>query len=147
MDSQDGKTIMSLLFAVLIVFAVMWLAVPWLQKTGGLVPNETAAVGILRSIHAAQSDHYGASRMYGSMGKLSNSKLTAHAQDDFKSGGYEFSHSTNGSGRTWCATAVPEDGKPGKTLGIDQSGTVWHGVSRAACYSGSLNTTGATALK
>lgn len=147
MDLQDGKGMLGLLFAVLIVFAVMWLAVPWLQKSGGLVPNETAAIGMLRSIHAAQSDYFGATRMYGSMGKLSNSKLITQSQDTFKSGGYEFSHSASGRGSTWCATAEPETGKTGRRFGIDESGTVYEGVSTTACYMGSLDTTGASVVK
>lgn len=138
---------LGLLFAVLIVFAVMWGAVPWLQKSTGLVPNESAAVAVLRQIETAQKDHLGATRMYGSMGKLSNSKLIAQTQDRFKSGGYEFEHSTNGRGSTWCADAAPEAGKPGRTLGIDDSGTVWHGVSAGACYMGTLNTSGASVVK
>lgn len=146
MDSQDGKGLLGLLFAVLVVFAVMWLAVPWLQKST-VGADEEAAIATLRSIHAAQQDMYGASRMYGSMGKLANSKLFAQSQDTFKLKGYEFEHSTSGAGRTWCATAVPEAGKPGRALGIDQSGTIWHGVAPGACYMGTLNTTAAAVLK
>jgi hypothetical protein len=147
MDSQDGKGLLTLLFAVLVVFAVVWLAVPWLQKSGGLVPNETAAIGVLRSIHAAQADHFGASRMYGSMAKLAKAKFAAHSQDNFSSGGYQFSHSASGGGSTWCAVAVPETGKTGRTFGIDESGSVYEGVSNAACYMGTLNTTAAAVLK
>ena len=138
MDSQDGKGMLGVLFAVLIVFAVMWLAVPWLQKVG-IRPDEAAAIETLKRIHAAQSDHFGATRMYGPMGKLSNSKLTAQSQDDFKSGGYEFSHSASGSGRTWCATAVPETGKAGRRFGIDDTGSVYEGISTTACYMGTLD--------
>ncbi len=139
MGSQDGKGLLGLLLAVLIVFAVMWLAVPWLQKTGKLVPDEKAAIDMLRSIHRAEEDLYGASRMYGSMGRLSNSKLMPQAQDNFKSGGYEFYHSASGSGRTWCAAPMPEQGKSGRRFGIDAEGTVYEGVSVNACYMGTLD--------
>jgi hypothetical protein len=77
--------------------------------------------------------------MYGSMGRLSNSKLMPHAQDNFKSGGYEFYHSASGSGRTWCAAATPEQGKSGRRFGIDAEGTVYEGVSATACYMGTLD--------
>jgi hypothetical protein len=146
MDSQDGKGMLGLLFAVLIVFAVMWLAVPWLQRST-IVADEPSAVAMLRSIHAAQQDLYGASRMYGSMGKLSNSKLVAQSQDSFTVKGYQFEHSTNGRGSTWCATAVPEAGKPGRTLGIDDSGSLYEGVSTTACYMGSLDRSGGSVVR
>ena len=137
MNSQDGKGLLGLLFAVLIVFAVMWLAVPWLQRST-IGADEGSAVAVLRSIHGAQAEMYGASRMYGSMGKLSNSKLVAQSQDSFTVKGYVFEHSTNGRGSTWCATAVPEAGKPGRALGIDDSGTVYETPVR--CVNGQLIT-------
>src|SRR5690348_14616371 len=98
MDSQAGKGMLGLLFAVLIVFAVLWLAVPWLQRST-MSGDEGSAVAMLRSIHAAQKEMYGASRMYGSMGKLSNSKLIAQSQDSFTLKGYEFYHSAAPTGR------------------------------------------------
>ena len=107
MDSQAGKGMLGLLFAVLIVFAVMWLAVPWLQRST-MSADEASAVATLRAIHAAQVDHYGASRMYGSMGKLSNSKLVGQSQDSFTLKGYEFYHSATATGTRWCAVAIPE---------------------------------------
>lgn len=147
MDSQDGKGLLGVLFAILIIFLIAWIATPWLQKTGRLVPDETAAVAVLKQIHSAQGDYYGATRMYGSMGKLSNSKLMAQTQDNFKSGGYEFSHSASGSGRGWCATAIPESGKSGRRFGIDESGSVYEGVSVNACYMGSLDRSGGSVVK
>ena len=135
MDSQDGKGMLGLLFAVLIVFAVMWLAVPWLQRSV-VAPDEAAAIATLKSIHAAQGEMYGASRMYGSMGKLANAKLVAQSQDSFAVKGYKIEHSTNGRGSSWCASAVPEEGKPGRTLGIDESGTVYE--TRVRCVNGKL---------
>lgn len=74
MDSQEGKAMVSLLLAALIVFGVMWLAVPWLQRST-ISGDEGAAIAMLRSIHVAQQQVYGASRMYGSMAKLFSSKL------------------------------------------------------------------------
>ena len=153
MDSQAGKGMLGLLFAVLIVFAVMWLAVPWLQKST-MSGDEGSAIATLKAIHAAQVDHYGASRMYGSMGKLSNSKLVAQSQDSFKLNGYEFYHSAAASGTKWCAVAIPEIetrttslGEParkaGKNFGIDESGTVFQDVSPSACYAGTLDAAGA----
>jgi hypothetical protein len=148
---------LGLLFAVLIVFAAMWLAVPWLQRST-MSGDEGSAVATLRSIHAAQKEMYGASRMYGSMGKLSNSKLIAQSQDSFSVKGYEFYHSAAPTGRTWCAVAIPEmdtqtrsvgqpTRKSGKNFGIDEAGTVYQDVSPSACYAGTLNTNGAAALK
>ena len=138
MGSQDGKGLLGLLFAVLIVFIIAYFSVPWLQRVG-IRPDEAAAVATLRQIHAAQQDHYGATRMYGSLAKLTNSKLMNHPQDDFTSGGYEFSHSASGGGRTWCAMAVPEQGKPGRRFAIDADGTVYENVSAHACYMGTLD--------
>ena len=135
MDSQDGKGMLGLLLAVLIVFAATWLAVPWLQRSR-MSGDEGSAVATLRSIHAAQKEMYGASRMYGSMGKLANSKLVAQSQDSFAVKGYKIEHSTNGRGSSWCASAVPDEGKPGRTLGIDESGTVYETPVR--CVNGKL---------
>lgn len=138
MDSQDGKGLLGLLFAVLIVFIIAYFSVPWLQRVG-IRPDEAAAVEMLKRIHAAQQDHYGASRMYGSLAKLTNSKLMNQSSDDFKSGGYEFSHSASGGGRSWCAMASPEQGKPGRRFGIDADGTVYENVAVNACYMGTLD--------
>ena len=157
MDSQAGKGMLGLLFAVLIVFAVMWLAVPWLQRST-ISPDEGSAIGMLRSIHAAQQEMYGASRMYGSMVKLSNSKLITQSQDSFTLKGYEFYHSAAPTGRSWCAVAIPEietrttslgqpTRKAGKNFGIDDSGIVYQDVSPSGCYAGTLNTSGASVLK
>ena len=157
MDSQAGKGMLGLVFAVLIVFAVMWLAVPWLQRST-ISPDESSAIAMLRSIHAAQVDHYGASRMYGSMQKLSNSKLIAQSQDSFTLKGYEFYHSAPASGTKWCAVAIPEietrttslgepTRKAGKNFGIDDGGTVYQDVSPSACYAGSLDKSGGSAVK
>ena len=139
MDSQEGKGLLGLLFAMLIVFLVAWVATPWLQRVGKLLPDETAAINTLRAIYTAQQDQYGASRMYGSLGKLTNSKLMNQSSDEFKSGGYEFSHSASGGGRSWCAMAAPEQGKPGRRFGIDADGTVYENVSVNACYMGTLD--------
>ena len=136
MDSQEGKGLLGLLFAMLIVFLVAWVATPWLQRVGKLLPDETAAINTLRAIYTAQQDQYGASRMYGSLGKLTNSKLMNQSRDDFTSGGYVFSHSVSGRGSTWCATAVPESGKRGRSFAIDESGTVQEKPLR--CSNGKL---------
>ena len=138
MSSEQGKGMLGLLFAVLIVFIIAYFSVPWLQRVG-IRPDEAAAVEMLKRIHAAQADHFGASRMYGSLAKLTNSKLMNQSSDDFKSGGYEFSHSASGGGRSWCAMAAPEQGKPGRRFGIDADGTVYENVSVNACYMGTLD--------
>ena len=157
MNGQAGRTMLSLMFTVLLVFAVMWLAVPWLQKST-MSADEGSAITALKTIHAAQVEHYGASRMYGSMQKLSNSKLVSQSQDSFTLKGYEFYHSAAAAGTKWCAVAIPEietrstslgepTRKAGKNFGIDQSGKVYQDVSPSACYAGTLDTAGASPVR
>jgi hypothetical protein len=130
---------------ILIVFGLI--AVPKMLRNRAGGEGEIAAIAVLKQIHTAQADLFGASRMYGSMQRLSNSKLIQRSQDSFKELGYEFYHSTDGRGSTWCATAIPESGKSGRRFGIDESGSVYEGVSVNACYMGSLDRSGGSVVK
>lgn len=154
MGSQDGKTLLSILITVLIVFAIMWVAVPWLQKST-LSGDETAAIETLRQIHQAQADYYGGTRMYASLAKINAPGIS---QDSFNLKGYEFYHSVTGSGSTWCAVAIPQltehatslgtpQRRTGKIFGIDESGTVYKDVAESACWAGTLNTAGGSPVK
>ena len=136
MSPRSGVSQVEFLVVLLIFCLAMAISWPYLMRSTGNKKDEKAAIDMLRSIDAAQKDLYGASRMYGSMGRLSNSKLVAQTQDTFKSGGYEFSHSTNGRGSTWCATATPEAGKSGRSFGIDESGSVYS--TQLRCSNGQL---------
>ena len=141
MKRQNGFSIIGILIAVIVIMIFVVLAAPRLMRNESQ-PNETAAIATLRMIHAAESDHFGASRMYGSLGKLTNSKLLSGSfpEGGFTRDGYEFTHSTNGSGRVWCAAAVPEQGKTGGTFGIDESGVLAEGLgSTSPCYMGVLD--------
>ena len=149
MKRQNGFSIIGILIAVIIIMIFVVLAAPRLMRNGSQ-PNETAAVATLRMIHAAESDYYGAGRMYGSLGKLTNSKLLAGSfpEGGFKRDGYEFTHSTNGSGRVWCAAAVPEQGKTGRSFGIDESGAVYQDLRAASpCSMGTLDASGGSPLR
>ena len=149
MKRQNGFSIIGILIAVIVIMIFVVLAAPRLMRNESQ-PNETAAVATLRMIHAAESDYYGAGRMYGSLGKLTNSKLLAGSfpEGGFKRDGYEFTHSTNGSGRVWCAAAVPEQGKTGRSFGIDESGVVYQDLRSASpCYLGTLDASGGTPLR
>ena len=149
MKRQNGFSIIGILIAVIIIMIFVVLAAPRLMRNESQ-PNETAAVATLRMIHAAESDYYGAGRMYGSLGKLTNSKLLAGSfpEGGFRRDGYEFTHSTNGSGRVWCAAAVPEQGKTGRSFGIDESGAVYQDLRAASpCSMGTLDASGGSPLR
>jgi Tfp pilus assembly protein PilE len=154
MDSQDGRTFLSLLVTAFVVFCIAWVAVPWLQKST-LSGDESAAIETLRQIHQAQADYYGGTRMYASLAKINAPGIS---QDSFTLKGYEFYHSVTGSGSTWCAVAIPQltehatslgtpQRRTGKVFGIDESGTVYKDVAESACYAGTLNTAGGSAVK
>jgi len=135
MSSRSGDSTLRLLFILLVLVAIGAFVGPKLLKSKEL-KEESTAIETLRSIYAAQKDIYGASRMYGSMQRLSNSKLIQRSQDSFKELGYEFYHSTDGRGSTWCATATPEAGKSGRSFGIDESGSVYS--TQLRCSNGQL---------
>ena len=150
MERENGGSLIGILIALVIILLFAFLTVPKLMRSTETEPNETAAVATLRMIHAAESDYYGAGRMYGSLGKLTNSKLLAGSfpEGGFKRDGYEFTHSTNGSGRVWCAAAVPEQGKTGRSFGIDESGAVYQDLRAASpCSMGTLDASGGSPLR
>ena len=149
MERENGGSLIGILIALVIILLFVFLTLPKLMRSDGQ-PNETAAIATLRMIHAAESDYYGAGRMYGSLGKLTNSKLLAGSfpEGGFKRDGYEFTHSTNGSGRVWCAAAVPEQGKTGRSFGIDESGAVYQDLRAASpCSMGTLDASGGSPLR
>lgn len=154
MGSQDGKGLLGFLVATLIVFGIAWLAFPLLQRST-YSNNESAAVGTLRQIYQAQTDHYGGSRMYGSLARI---QVAGISSDNFSSNGYEFFHSTTGAGTAWCAVAIPQlqtqvtaigepERREGKVFGINETGVVLQGVSMSACYGGTLDTAGGSPVR
>jgi type II secretory pathway pseudopilin PulG len=149
MSSQRGDVAAKLLFLLVAVAIVATIASPWLLRSYRS-NSETKAISTLRRIHLAQADHYGASSLYGSMARLRNSNfLEGPFQDkQFEMEGYKYFHSTDGTLKRFCAEAVPEGEKPGKSYGIDESGVVLEFERTVSpCFAGELTKTGGSPVR
>ena len=144
MKSERGEAAAKLLFILVALAIVAAFASPWLLRSHRS-KEEAKAISTLRRIHAAQTDHYGASSLYGSMARLRDSKLLEGSFQDkqFTMEGYKYFHSTDGTLKRFCAEAVPEGENAGKAFGIDESGVVLEYESTASpCFAGILSKTG-----
>ena len=84
------------------------------------------------------------------MAKLTNSKLLEGSFQDkqFTMEGYKYFHSTDGTLKRFCAEAVPEGEKPGKSYGIDESGQILEFERNVSpCFDGVLTKTGGTPVR
>ena len=145
-QGSSAVRFLTLLTAVAIVGAI---ASPWLLRSKR-TETEAKAISTLRRIHSAQTDHYGASMLYGSMARLTNSKyLEGGFQDkQFTMEGYKYFHSTDGTLKRFCAEAVPEGERPGKSYGIDESGVVLEFERTVSpCFNGELSKIGGTPVR
>ena len=149
MSSETGDAATKLLFILVALAITAAFAAPWLL-TSRRSGEEAKAISTLRRIHSAQKDHYGASSLYGSMMKLRDlNLLEGNFQDkQFRLDGYKYFHSTDGTLKRFCAEAVPEEGKAGKSYGIDETGVVLE-FERAVspCFAGVLTKTGGTPVR
>ena len=148
-ESQRGDVAARLLMLLVSVAIVAAIASPFLLRSGRS-ETEAKAISTLRRIHSAQTDYFGASSLYGSMARLTNSKLLEGKFQDkqFEMEGYKYFHSTDGTLKRFCAEAVPEEGKPGKTYGIDESGVVLEFERTVSpCFGGVLTKTGGTPVR
>ena len=149
MSSQRGEAAAKLLFILLALAIAAAFAAPWFLSSRRSV-EEAAAISTLRRIHTAQSQQYGASALYGSIARLKESKLVDPRFQDkqFTIEGYKYFHSTDGAMKSFCAEAVPEEGKSGKTYGIDESGVVLEFERNVSpCFGGVLTKTGGTPVR
>ena len=149
MSSQSGDTAAKLLMLLVVIAIAGAVAAPWLLRSTRS-SEEANAISTLRKIHAAQLEHYGASSLYGSMARLANAKLLEGRFQDkqFTMEGYKYFHSTDGTLKRFCAETVPEEGKPGKTYGIDESGVVLEFERTVSpCFAGVLTKTGGSPVR
>ena len=146
---QQGEAAAKLLMFLVAITIAIAFASPWLLRSKKS-SEETKAISTLRRIHSAQTDHYGASSLYGSMARLRDAKMLEGPFSDkqFTMEGYKYFHSTDGTLKRFCAEAVPEGEKPGKTYGIDESGVVLEFERTASpCFNGELTKTGGTPVR
>lgn len=149
MSSQRGDVAAKLLLLLVAVAIIAAVASPWLLRSYRS-NSEAKAISTLRRIHSAQTEHYGASTLYGSMAKLTNSKMLEGPFQDkqFEMEGYKYFHSTDGTLKRFCAEAVPDGEKPGKTYGIDESGQVLEFERNVSpCFAGVLTKLGGTPVR
>lgn len=149
MSSQRGDVAARLLVLMVVMAVAGAVAAPWLLRSKRTA-EETQAISTLRRIHSAQTENYGASALYGSMAKLTNSKLLEPTFQDkqFTIEGYRYFHATDGPMKRFCAEAVPAEGSPGDSYGIDETGVVYEFERNTSpCYSGTLSKTGGKAVK
>ena len=149
MKSQTGEAASKLLMLLVVLAIVAAFASPWLLRSRRS-EEEANAISTLKRIYSAQSEHHGASKLYGSMTKLRKSSLLEGSFQDkqFTLEGYKYFHSTDGTLKRFCAEAVPEGEKPGKAYGIDESGVVLEFERTVSpCFAGVLTKTGGTPVR
>ena len=149
MESQRGDVAAKLLMLLVALAIAGAVAAPWLLRSSRS-KSETKAILTLRRIHSAQTEHYGASALYGSMARLTNSKLLEGLFQDkqFEIDDYKFFHSTDGALKRFCAEAVPEEKTAGKSYGIDESGVVLEFERTVSpCFNGELTKTGGSPIR
>jgi len=149
MSTQKGDAAAKLLMLLVGLAVVGAFASPWLLRSYRS-KEEAKAISMLRRIHSAQTDHYGASRLYGSMAKLRDAKMLEGPFQDkqFTMEGYKYFHSTDGTLKRFCAEAVPEGEKAGKTYGIDETGVLLeYDRNVSPCFAGELSRTGGTPVR
>ena len=149
MESQRGDGAAKMLIVLVALAIAGAIAAPWLLRSSRS-KGEAKAITNLRKIHAAQTEHYGGSSLYGSMARLTNSKLLeGNFQDkQFTMEGYKYFHSTDGTLKRFCAEAVPEEKTAGKSYGIDESGVVLEFERTVSpCFNGELTKTGGSPIR
>lgn len=147
MNSQKAVSLLEFLVILLILVIAAAIAMPLLLRSDNS-DTEGKATAVLRQIHTAEQEYYGAGRFYGPFSKLS---LPFTATDQgFTANGYTFYLTLNGANRRWCAIATPEtvssavsggvaSQKPGRTFGIDETGQILRDINPTACQSGVLD--------
>ena len=145
MSRQRGDAASKLLFILVTLAIAATFTLPWLLRSR-TSESEANAIATLKRIHAAQTDHYGANRLYTSIAKLRDLTLLPRNFRDgpVKMDEYEFTHTTAGSWQRWCAQAVPDSAEPtGSIYGIDESGIVKEfPAGTSPCYAGELRSPG-----
>jgi hypothetical protein len=145
MSAERGDAAAKLLFLLLVCAIAGAVASPWLLRSK-LSGHEEKAIATLKQIHTAQTEHFGAARLYASMSKLTSTKRFdgSHDGKPFKRDGYQFTHTTAGSWQRWCAQAVPDSAATeGRVYAIDESGIVKEfPAGTSPCYAGELQSPG-----
>src|SRR5688572_22900701 len=103
MSKEKGDAAAKLLFLLLFCAIAGAVASLWLLRSEH-TPQEAAAIATLRQIHTAQTEQYGASRIYASIAKLKDAKRlpASFRTDAFETENYRFTHTTAGSWQRWC---------------------------------------------
>ena len=149
MNSENGEAAAKLLLILVVFTVAIAVASPWLLRSKR-TEEEAKAISTLRRIHSAQRENYGAAALYGSMARLTNSKLLEPTFQDkqFAIDGYRYFHATDGTYKHFCAEAVPAEGSSGTSYGIDESGVVYEFERNTSpCYAGVLTKTGGKVAK
>jgi type II secretory pathway pseudopilin PulG len=142
MSTERGDAAAKILLLLLLCAIAGAVAAPWFLRSKH-TPQETKAIATLRRIHAAQTDHYGASRLYATITMLKDAKRlpTSFRGDAFESEGYRFAHQPAGGWQRWCAQAVPKE--LGGVFAIDESGIVKEfPAGSSPCFAGELQSPG-----
>jgi hypothetical protein len=141
---QRGNAATNILLLMVVMAIAGAVASPWLIRSGRS-PQEAQAIATLVQIHAAQTDQYGANRMYATIAKLKDAKrLPGNLRNDsFEIDEYHYRHQPAGSWQRWCAEASPKEGKSGMVFAIDETGTVKEfPAGTSPCAAGELTTPG-----
>ena len=122
-----GFTLVELMIVLAIIAIVAAFAIPNLMKSR-MAANETAAIGALRTILAAEGTYMNRYGVYGTLSELSDEGLIDSSLASGKKSGYFFGQvDDDTSNYSYCFGAAPvEDGKSGeKEYCVTQQGTIY----------------------
>ena len=124
---SKGFTLVELMIVLAIIAIVAAFAIPNLMRSR-MAANETAAVGALRTIMAAEGTYMNRYGVYATLSELSAEGLIDSSLAGGKKSGYFFGQvDDDTSNYAYCFGAVPvEDGRSGeKEYCVTQQGTIY----------------------
>jgi type IV pilus assembly protein PilA len=139
---RSGFTLVELMIVLSIIAIIAAFAIPNLMKNR-MTANETAALGVLRTVVSAESTYMNRHGKYTNLAGLLAEGLveSSVATNGFKSG-YIFGEKDTASDYTFAILAAPDDdGKSGqKEYCVTERGTIYQADFDSSAIKGTRNT-------